>query len=173
MVSRSTAVRYGGTVTATARVLDARRVTGQARIPVQLCVKTAPAGSYGCRTYTTDSRGYASHRFRATATTQVYAVHPGTARTAASASAAITYAVAPDVRLRTGLGTVTGTVSPAAHQTAHLQRWNGRAWVAVASSTVDSRGTVRFAGLPRAFYRVDVPATATTARVTTGYVWAP
>jgi hypothetical protein len=44
--------------------------------------------------------------------------------------------------------------------------------VAVASSTVDSRGTVRFAGLPRAFYRVDVPATATTARVTTGYVWA-
>ena len=170
MVSRAAQVRYGSTVTATARVLDAREVTGQSRVPVQLCVKAASAGNDACRTYLTDSRGYASHRFTATTATQVYAVHAGTARTTPSTSAAITYTVAPDVRLRAGRGTLTATVSPAAGQAVALQRWDGKSWVAATSSTVGSRGAVSFTGLARAYFRVHVPATATLAAVTTGYL---
>jgi uncharacterized protein GlcG (DUF336 family) len=100
----------------------------------------------------------------------VYAVHAGTARTTPSTSAAITYTVAPDVRLRAGRGTLTATVSPAAGQAVALQRWDGKAWVAATSSAVGSRGTVSFTRLARAYYRVDVPVTATLAAVTTGYV---
>jgi type VII secretion-associated serine protease mycosin len=171
MVSRSAAVRYGSTVTATARVLDARRGAGLAGVPVQLCVKTAPATTYGCRTYTTDFRGNASHRFTAGATTSVYAVHPGTVRTTSSASTVIAYTVSPDARVWSKRGGVTATVNPAAHQVVHLQRWNGRAWAGVTSSTVDGRGTAAFTGLARAYYRVQVPTTATLTGMTTGYVW--
>jgi serine protease len=170
MVSRPAAVRYGSAVTATARVLDARGVAGLAGVPVQLCVKTAPAESYGCRMYTTDSRGNASHRFAATAATRVYAVHPGTAGTALSTSAAIAYTVAPDVRVRATRGGLTASVNPAAGQTVALQRWDGKTWVAATSSTVDGRGTASFTGLTRAYYRVHVPATETLTAVTTGYV---
>jgi hypothetical protein len=100
----------------------------------------------------------------------VYATHPGTARTTPSTSAAITYTVAPDVRLRAGRGTLTATVSPAAGQAVALQRWDGTSWVAATSSTVDRRGTAGFTGLKAAYYRVHAPATATLAAVTTGYV---
>jgi hypothetical protein len=170
MVSRAAEVRYGSTVTATARVLDARGVTGRARVPLRLCVKAASAESYACRTYVTDSRGYASHRFTATTATQVYAAHPGTASTMPSTSAVIAYTVAPDVRLRTWRGTLTATVSPASGQAVALQRWDGKSWVAATSSTVGSRGAVSFTGLARAYFRVHVPATATLAAVTTGYL---
>ena len=170
MVSRSAGVRFGATVTATARVLDARGVTGLARVPVQLCLRTAPAANYGCRTYTTDARGNASHRFAATATTQVYAVHPGTARTAPSSSAAIDYTVAPDIRVRARRGALTATVSPAAGQSVQLQRWDGRVWADAASSTVDGRGTASATRLTAGYYRVRVAATATLTEVTTGYV---
>jgi hypothetical protein len=172
MVTGAGEVRYGRTVTATARVLDVTRAParGLARVPVQLCVKTAPAESYGCRTYATDARGYASHRFTATATTQVYAVHPGTVRTTLSTSAAVTFTVAPDVRLRAGRGALTATVRPAAGQAVHLQRWDGRAWTAATSSTVDERGAVTVTGVTRGYYRAVVPVTATLAAVTTGYV---
>jgi hypothetical protein len=172
MVTGAGEVRYGRTVTATARVLDVTRAParGLARVPVQLCVKTAPAESYGCRTYATDARGYASHRFTATATTQVYAIHPGTVRTTLSTSAAVTFTVAPDVRVRTGRGALTATVRPAAGQTVQWQAWDGRVWTDATSSTVDGRGGAALAGLAPGYYRVVVPATATQSAVTTGYV---
>jgi hypothetical protein len=170
MTSRSATVRHGARVVATARVLDGRGVSGLARVPVQLCLKVTPAENYGCRTYTTDSRGYVSYRFIATATTQVYAVHPGTARTAPSASAAITSTVVPAVRMSAHRRTLTVRVTPAAGQEVQLQRWNGKAWVADTTATVDSGGTARFTQLARTYYRVHLVAGTTLGSSTTGYV---
>jgi type VII secretion-associated serine protease mycosin len=170
MVSRSATVRHGATVVATARVLNSAGASGLSRVPVQLCVKAAPAGSYGCRTYTADSRGYASHRFTATATTEVYAVHVGTATTAPSASAVIRYTVAPTVRLSTHRQTVTVRLNPATGQRVELQRWNGSTWTTDTTATVDSGGAVTFRELARTYYRVHVAAGPALAGTTSGYV---
>jgi hypothetical protein len=168
MLSRPAVVRYGTTVTGTVRVTDARGTTGQNGVPVQICTRTDPATAYTCRTQTTDRAGYASYRFTARANTAVYARHPGTARTLPSVSSvAVGYTVVPSVRLSAGRKALTARVTSADRPSLRLERWTGSHWVGARSA---SGATVTFSGLPSAYYRVQVVASARLGGTTTDYV---
>jgi serine protease len=168
MLSRPAVVRYGATVTGYARVLDSRGRAGLSRVPVEICTQSDPATDYTCRTQTTDTRGTVAYRFVARANTAVYARHPGTARTSASAAAsAVRYTVVPRVRLSAGRNALTATVSTADRPRVQLERWDGRRWVAARTATGT---TVKFTRLQGAYYRVKVTATARLDGTTTDYV---
>lgn len=76
--------------------------------------------------------------------TTVSATHAGSALTAASASPAPAYRVAPRVRLTTGRRAFAARVAPADVSTATLQRWAGKRWARVATDKLSRNGTAAF-----------------------------
>lgn len=160
-------VPHGSAVPVTARVVDRESGAGIAGTPVRVCSRALADPSYTCRTHTTDSLGAARVRIRALASFRLYAAHPGTARTDASAAGAVTYRVVPRVRLEAGPRRLTATVRPIARQRVVLERWAGSRWVVRASTRATARGTAAFRGLQPGRYRVRVPAAAGLAAVAT------
>jgi type VII secretion-associated serine protease mycosin len=168
LVSGSTKVPYGAWIDGTARVTDTRGAGLQ--VPVQVCVRVEPAKSYTCQVKAADDGGNVAYRVRATANTSLYAAHPGSGSTARSIAPAVRYTVVPRVSVRAGRNAVTGSVSTGVGQRVYLDRWNGRRWVVTRSVTVGRDGSVTFARLATSYYRLRVPATATSGGYTSGHV---
>lgn len=169
VVSRQSArVLHGSRVEGWLRLVDATTGSGVGGAALSLCVRTAPAAQATCTDRTTDGSGMVLYSFTARGNTTVSATHAGSALTAASASPALTYRVAPRVRLTTGPRSLAARVAPAQAPTVALQRWTGKRWARVATDKVSRKGTVAFEDLRAGRYRLRVAASATTAAATKG-----
>lgn len=158
---------YGGGVPVTVRVLDRQTGSGLAGTPVRVCHRILGHSSPTCRTRTTDARGTVVDEVSAVASTEVHAVHPGTSSTSPSASPAVTFRVAPRVRVSVSGRRLTATVRPHARQRVVLQRWTGTRWVVRTRTRANADGRAVFRALPPARYRITVPAAAGLVATTT------
>lgn len=161
-VVAGTSIAVSGTLT------DAASGAPLAGRAAEICVRTAPATTFGCVTAVTAADGSLGVTGSPTATTWIYLVFRGTGENAASRTATAAYPVTARVTLRAGSKSLTATVSPARGQKVNLDRWTGTAWTPVTSKTVAQSGSVQFTKLKPATYRVRVGATNSTAASTSG-----
>jgi type VII secretion-associated serine protease mycosin len=168
VLGRSATLRYGATVTGTARVRDGG--TGLAGVPAQLCTKVAPSAGYRCRDYTTDAKGYVGYRLAPRATTRVYVRYPGTAGTKASQSALIAYTVVPGITVKKLNRTITASVAMDSRRSVVLERRVGTRWVTSRTAVLYPRKSGTFTKLTPGRYRLRVAASATLGAAVSGAV---
>jgi type VII secretion-associated serine protease mycosin len=161
-------VRYGATISGSARLVDRATGSGLARKPLQVCTRKAPARAYSCTTYVTDSTGTVRYRWTARANATTYAAYR--AGSAAVTSPTVAYTVIARASVRTSGGSLVATVKPASKQRVTLYRHAGSGWVVVAQRTVDARGDATFSRLKGARYRVKVASSQTLRGVTSSFV---
>lgn len=161
MLTRAATVRYGDRVSGSVQVIDASTSLGVAYTPVRICEKIAPATRFSCHQRTTDAHGRYRYTIAAHANFQVYAAHPASTSTTHSVSAKLAIKVTAAVKVSRTRAKVLVTVSPHAHQRVTLQQWSGSRWLLRTRARASTAGTVAFPKLPRAYYRVMVPASNT------------